>query len=147
MQFPAEWQLAREIKFNQGFVRPAPRDFVGYGPLTEPEALSLYNYTLAHDFKLILSYHTQGEIIYWRYLDFEPIGAEELGKEFARISTYTLDDEKETNSYAGYRDWYISKYDRPGYTIETGKGQNPLSITQFEKICKDNIGILVTATR
>lgn len=147
MQFPAEWQLAREIKFNQGFVRPAPRDFVGYGPLTEPEALSLYNYTLAHDFKLILSYHTQGEIIYWRYLDFEPTGAEELGKEFARISTYTLDDEKETNSYAGYRDWYISKYDRPGYTIETGKGQNPLSITQFEKIYKDNIGILVTATR
>lgn len=115
------------------------------GPLTEPESLALYNYTLAHDFKLILSYHTQGEIIYWRYLDFEPVGAEELGKEFARISTYTLDDEKETNSYAGYRDWYISKYNRPGYTFETGIGQNPLPISQFEKIYKDNIGVLVTA--
>lgn len=115
------------------------------GPLTEPESLALYNYTLAHDFKLILSYHTQGEIIYWRYLDFEPVGAEELGKEFARISTYTLDDEKETNSYAGYRDWYISKYNRPGYTFETGMGQNPLPISQFEKIYKDNIGVLVTA--
>ena len=102
------------------------------GPLTEPESLALYNYTLAHDFKLILSYHTQGEIIYWRYLDFEPVGAEELGKEFARISTYTLDDEKETNSY-------------PGYTFETGIGQNPLPISQFEKIYKDNIGVLVTA--
>lgn len=116
------------------------------GPLTEPESLALYNYTLAHDFKLILSYHTQGEIIYWRYLDFEPAGAEELGKELARISTYTLDDEKETNSYAGYRDWYISKYNRPGYTFETGMGQNPLPISQFEKIYKDNIGVLVTAT-
>lgn len=115
------------------------------GPLTEPESLALYNYTLAHDFKLILSYHTQGEIIYWRYLDFEPAGAEELGKELARISTYTLDDEKETNSYAGYRDWYISKYNRPGYTFETGIGQNPLPISQFEKIYKDNIGVLVTA--
>lgn len=115
------------------------------GPLTEPESLALYNYTLAHDFKLILSYHTQGEIIYWRYLDFEPVGAEELGKELARISTYTLDDEKETNSYAGYRDWYISKYNRPGYTFETGMGQNPLPISQFEKIYKDNIGVLVTA--
>ncbi len=115
------------------------------GPLTEPESLALYNYTLAHDFKLILSYHTQGEIIYWRYLDFEPAGAEELGKELARISTYTLDDEKETNSYAGYRDWYISKYNRPGYTFETGMGQNPLPISQFEKIYKDNIGVLVTA--
>ena len=116
------------------------------GPLTEPESLALYNYTLAHDFKLILSYHTQGEIIYWRYLEFEPVGAEELGKEFARISTYTLDDEKETNSYAGYRDWYISKYNRPGYTFETGMGQNPLPISQFEKIYKDNVGVLVTAT-
>lgn len=115
------------------------------GPLTEPESLALYNYTLAHDFKLILSYHTQGEIIYWRYLDFEPAGAEELGKELARISTYTLDDEKETNSYAGYRDWYISKYNRPGYTFETGMRQNPLPISQFEKIYKDNIGVLVTA--
>lgn len=115
------------------------------GPLTEPESLALHNYTLAHDFKLILSYHTQGEIIYWRYLDFEPAGAEDLGKELARISTYTLDDEKETNSYAGYRDWYISKYNRPGYTFETGMGQNPLPISQFEKIYKDNIGVLVTA--
>ena len=115
------------------------------GPLTEPESLALYNYTLAHDFKLILSYHTQGEIIYWRYLNFEQVSAEELGKEFARISTYTLDDEKETNSYAGYRDWYISKYNRPGYTFETGMGQNPLPISQFEKIYKDNVGVLVTA--
>lgn len=30
LQFPAEWELAKEIKFNQGFIRPAPRDFVGY---------------------------------------------------------------------------------------------------------------------
>ena len=90
-----------------------------------------------------MSYHTQGEIIYWRYLNFEPVSAEELGKEFARISTYTLDDEKETNSYAGYRDWYISKYNRPGYTFETGMGQNPLPISQFEKIYKDNVGVLV----
>ena len=115
------------------------------GPLTQPESLALYDFTLAHNFKLILSYHTQGEIIYWRYLDFEPVRAERLGEEFARVSTYILDDEKETNSYAGYRDWYISKYNLPGYTIETGKGQNPLPITQFEQIYKDNIGILILA--
>lgn len=92
-----------------------------------------------------MSYHTQGEIIYWRYLDFEPAGAEELGKEFAKASTYILDDERETNSYAGYRDWYISKYNLPGYTIETGKGQNPLPINQFDQIYKNNIGILTIA--
>lgn len=27
---------------------------------------------MKHNFALTLSYHSQGEIIYWKYLDFEP---------------------------------------------------------------------------
>lgn len=145
LQFPANWNLARDIKFEQGFVRPAPRDFVGYAPLTEPESIALYEFTLSHNFSRILSYHTQGEVIFWRYLNFEPEGAEKLGEEFARVSGYLLDDEVETNSYAGYRDWFISKYNKQGYTIETGKGENPLPISQFEKIYQDNLEILLLA--
>ena len=143
LQFPANWLLARENKYAQGFTSPAPRDFVGFGPLTEPEALALYDFTLMRNFRLILSYHTQGEVIFWRYLDYEPAGAEDLGEEFARISGYELDDTIETGSYAGYRDWFISTYDRPGYTIETGKGVNPLPLSQFEQIYNENLGILV----
>ncbi len=145
LQFPANWLLAKENKYAQGFTSPAPRDFVGFGPLTEPEALALYDFTLMHNFRVILAYHTQGEVIFWRYLDYEVAGAEDLGKEFARISGYLLDNTVETGSYAGYRDWFISTYNRPGYTIETGKGVNPLPITQFEKIYDENLGILVTA--
>lgn len=145
LQFPANWLEARRIKFEQGYTSPAPRDFVGYGPLTEPESLALYDFALERNFRLILTYHTQGEIIYWRYLNYEPKGAEELGEEFARISGYTLGDVVETGSYAGYRDWFIQTYNRPGYTVETGKGENPLSISQFDKIYNDNLGILVMA--
>lgn len=29
LQYPAEWERARQIKFEQGFNRPAPRDYVG----------------------------------------------------------------------------------------------------------------------
>ena len=29
LQFPAEWERAKEIKFRQGFNKPAPRDYVG----------------------------------------------------------------------------------------------------------------------
>lgn len=29
LQFPAKWELAKSIKFAQGFNRPAPRDYVG----------------------------------------------------------------------------------------------------------------------
>lgn len=34
-------------------------------------------------------------------------------------------------------------YDRPGYTIEAGLGENPLPMEQFSKIYKDNVGILL----
>ena len=64
LQFPAGWQQAKEIKYAQGFNKPAPRDFVGYGPLTTPEALGIYNFILAHNFSLKITYHTQGEVIY-----------------------------------------------------------------------------------
>lgn len=142
-QFPANWERAKEIKFAQGFVSPAPRDYVGPYPLSEPESIALYDFTREKDFKLILAYHTQGEIIFWRYLDYNPPGAEEIALEFARVSGYTLEDRADIESYAGYRDWFISTYVRPGYTVETGLGENPLPISQFDKIYQDNLGILV----
>ena len=29
LQYPAEWEIAKQIKFAQGFNKPAPRDYVG----------------------------------------------------------------------------------------------------------------------
>ena len=143
LQFPAGWEKARVNKFNQGYTKPSPRDFVGFGPLTEPEALALYNFTLVHNFRLILAYHSQGEVIYWKYANYLPKDSEEIGKEFARVSGYTLDLTPPESAYAGYKDWFIQEYNRPGYTIETGLGENPLPLSQFNKIYDDNIGILV----
>ena len=143
LQFPAGWLNARRIKFAQGYTKPSPRDFVGDGPLTEPEALSLYNFTLTHNFRLILAYHSQGEVIYWKYADYLPENSQEIGEKFAGVSGYTLDLTPPESAYAGYKDWFIQQYNRPGYTIETGLGINPLPISQFDKIYKDNVGILV----
>ena len=70
LQFPAGWEQARQIKFEQGFTSPAPRDFVGFSSLTEPEALAIYNFTLEHNFSLILSYNTQGEVIIWQIKNY-----------------------------------------------------------------------------
>ena len=56
---------------------------------------------------------------------------------------YELINEIDNDSYAGYRDWFISYYNRPGYTIETGLGVNPISISQFDTIYRENIGILI----
>ena len=68
LQFPAGWAQAKEIKYAQGFNKPAPRDFVGDGPLVAREALAVYNFTLIHNFRLVIAYHTQGQEIYWTFL-------------------------------------------------------------------------------
>ncbi|MBQ6992124.1 MAG: peptidoglycan-binding protein [Clostridia bacterium] len=143
LQFPAGWEEARRIKFAQGFRTPAPRDFVGFGPLTEPESLALYNFTLSRNFRLILAYHTQGQEIYWQFQDYAPAEAESIGQIFENVSGYRLADVPFVSSFAGYKDWFLQQYQRPGYTIEAGIGQNPLPISQFNEIYNDNIGILV----
>jgi len=143
LQFPAGWENAREIKFAQGYTSPAPRDFVGFGPLTEPEALALYNFTLQNNFRLILAYHTQGKEIYWQFQNYAPQEAEEIGNVFATISSYKLADVPFESSFAGYKDWFLQDFRKPGYTIEAGIGQNPLPISQFDEIYRDNLGILV----
>jgi len=145
LQFPAGWDNAKQIKYAQGFTTPGPRDFVGYGPLTEPEALAMYNFTLQHNFLLILAYHTQGEVIYWKFLDYNPPQSRVIGERFSEISVYLLDVTPYASGYAGYKDWFIQEYNRPGYTIEVGRGVNPISISQFSKIYSENEGVLVTA--
>ncbi len=143
LQFPAGWENAKKIKFAQGYTSPAPRDFVGFGPLTEPEALAVYDFTLAHNFRLILTYHTQGKEIYWQFQDSAPKEAYSIGQKFARVSGYTLANVPYESSFAGYKDWFLQQYRRPGHTIEAGLGENPLPLSQFNQIYNDNIGILI----
>ena len=143
LQYPAGWENAKEIKYEQGFTSPAPRDFVGTAPLSEPESRAVYDFTLAHDFSLILAYHTQGQVIYWRYLDYEPENSGEIAQYFGEVSGYLVEETPYASGFAGYKDWFISSYLRPGYTIEAGIGENPLPISQFDEIYRDNLGILV----
>ncbi|MBR4291279.1 MAG: M14 family metallocarboxypeptidase [Oscillospiraceae bacterium] len=145
LQYPAGWLRAREIKFLQGYTRPGPRDFVGRSPLDQKESRALAGYTEYIDPDLILAYHAQGKEIYWQFDDIEIPGAEELGQQLAAVSGYTLTEPAEVSSYAGYKDWFIKTFRRPGYTIEVGSGMNPLPLEQFEEIYRDNLGILVTA--
>ena len=112
-------------------------------PLSTPESIAVYEVTRNHDFLLILAYHTQGEVIYWKYLDYEPENSRRIGEYFAQVSGYRLEETPSESGYAGYKDWFIKEYIRPGYTIEAGLGINPLPMEQFPQIYKDNVGILI----
>lgn len=143
LQFPAGWEQAKEIKFSQGYTMPAPKNYVGTTPISEPESRAIYDFTLKNNFKLVIAYHTQGKEIYWNFQNLAPESAKIIGEKFAKASGYLLTEVPYNSSFAGYKDWFIQEHIKPGYTVEAGLGENPLSISQFDKIYNDNIGILV----
>lgn len=145
LQYPAGWLQAREIKFSQGFTQPGPRDYVGRAPLNQFESRGLAGYTEYIDPELVLAYHSQGKEIYWQFMDIAVPGARELGEKMAMASGYTLADVPYASGFAGYKDWFVQNFRRPGYTIEVGEGVNPLPLSQFDEIYRDNLPILIIA--
>ena len=147
LQYPAGWLMAREIKFSQGYTQPGPRDYVGRFPLSQPESLALYDYTERVDPAIVIAWHSQGEVIYWQYGGIEVSGARELAERFASVSGYALEDTPYASSFAGYKDWFIQAYRRPGFTIEVGTGTNPLPPEQFEDIYQASLPILLEGAK
>ena len=143
LQYPAGWDIARRIKFSQGYTRPGPRDYVGSEPLITPENRAMAQWTRDNDFALTLSYHTQGRTIYWQYDDIVVPEARAIGEQMSHSSGYALESTPYASGHAGYKDWIIQDWRRPGFTIEAGIGENPLPLSQFETIYGENLPILV----
>lgn len=137
-QFPAKWELEQA---RNNVTEPGPANYPGEGPLTQPEAIAMSELTKKRDFGKVLAFHTQGEVIFWGFEGLEPPESETIVNEFARVSGY--EPVKSANSYAGYKDWFIQDWRRPGFTVELGKGTNPLPISQFDEIYQKSLGIFL----
>lgn len=138
-QFPAKWEVEKERREKV----PSPRDYPGTAPLTEPESITMANLARDHQFNRMLAFHTQGEELYWGYEGLEPPESRVLAEEFARVSGYKA--VQYVDSYAGYKDWFIKEFRKPGFTIELGKGINPLPLSQFDEIFEEVLGIFLAA--
>ncbi|MBE7051600.1 MAG: gamma-D-glutamyl-meso-diaminopimelate peptidase [Ruminococcaceae bacterium] len=145
LNYPAGWGRAKEIKKEKGITTFAPRDYVGTSPLCAPEARAVYDLTIESGFCLTLSYHTQGKVIYWKYMDYLPQNSEEIAKRLQEASGYKMEITPSESGHAGYKDWFISKYNMPGYTVEAGEGQNPLPMSQFGELCQSNLPLMAQA--
>ncbi len=128
-QFPAFWEEEKERRAVKG---PAPSDYCGPYPLSEPESAALAMLTARIPFLAVAALHTQGEEIYWNYRGYEPPQAEAMAARLESVSGYKA--VKLEGSDAGYKDWFIKQYGRPGFTIEAGLGTTPLPLEQFEEI-------------
>lgn len=143
--YDASWDLSKEAEESYGIIGPGPTRYSGTAPESEPESRAVANFTRSHNFRLVLAYHSQGQVIYWTYQDIVPLDSPRIVQLFSQLSGYTPSQTYGIVSYAGYKDWFIKEYRRPGFTIEVGLGRNPLPISQFNEIYNDNIEVLLIA--
>jgi Predicted carboxypeptidase len=143
--YNAAWEQSKAAEAEYGVTGPGPTRYSGPSPVSEPETQAMVAFTDSHSFRLVMAYHSQGEVIYWNFMDMAPPEGRTIGERLSEISGYRLDQTTGIASYAGYKDWFIQETRRPGYTIEVGMGQNPLPISQFDQIYRDNIGMLLYA--
>lgn len=137
-QFPANWEEEKARREREG---PGPRDYPGTEPLTEPEAKAVAAFTRNNNFDRVIAFHTQGQEIYYNYRDLEPPESVTIAERFAKVSGYR--PVKLTGSDAGFKDWFIQTYRRPGFTIEAGIGVNPLPLSQFPSIYDETSAIML----
>ena len=137
--------MAKQIKAGLGFDRAAPRDFPGNQPLDQRETAALAAYTACIRPDILLAYHTQGRVIYPGGRDLDPPGAEALAEQFSEASGYAVEDVPPESSNAGFKDWFLRRFHRPGFTIEAGLGENPLPLSQLPQLIRENEPLLAVA--
>jgi g-D-glutamyl-meso-diaminopimelate peptidase len=145
LNYPALWELEKEQEIAEGVTGPAPRNFGGEAPLSEPESAAMVQFTREHDFTLVIAYHTQGQVIYWQFADLAPPESLEIANEFSIITGYRVETGPAEAAWAGYKDWFIQDFGRPGFTFECGLGRNPLPLSQFPQIYDENEGAMLLA--
>jgi len=139
-QFPAFWEEERRRRQVDA---PGPRDYPGPEPLSEPEAQALAQCVRLRRFHLVVALHTQGREIYWNYRDMEPPEAASIAAAMGEASG--LKPVRLEGSDAGFKDWFIAEFRRPGFTVELGSGENPLPPAQFPSLYLELLPIMETA--
>ena len=124
--FDAGFKEVKSAEQKAGIYGPSGTRYGGSRPESEPETVALCDICRKINIRQLLALHTQGEVIYWTYGENRPSRSERMAEIMASSANYILDTPDEIASAGGYKDWFIEKFNRPGFTAELGLGQNPL---------------------
>lgn len=136
--YDASFSKGKLLQIEMGIIAPASTQYSGEYPESEPETKAIVEFTKKISPDIVLAYHSQGEEIFYKYQGKCAPSAPELANRLAHVSGYKLILADGLTDCSGYKDWVIEKFNIPAFTIEVGKGVNPLPLSQFEKIFNDN---------
>lgn len=135
--FNAGWKELKALEIENGIVCPACTRYGGEYPESEPETSAVVRLCNRFNFDFAFAFHSQGEVIYWNYGD-TPSKGRTIADILAKASGYDVEEPSGLAVGGGFKDWFISRFYRPAFTVETGKGRNPLPLSDavgiYEKI-------------
>lgn len=140
--YRAGFTACKELERAAGIFGPSPTRYGGEEPESEPESRAVADFTRRERFCVSASFHSQGEVIYWNYLGKSAAAALPLARRLSSVSGYELDETEGFASYGGYKDWVIDAFRVPSFTVEVGKGQNPLPEELLDEICEKNFPLM-----
>ena len=132
--FNAGWADLHAREAEAGITGPWRTRYGGEYPESEPETKAIVSLCRKTNFEYAFAFHSQGEEIYWKYTDKTPAESLEIAQKMANLSGYKVSSPKGLAVGGGFKDWFISELGKPGFTIEIGKGKNPLPLSDFNHI-------------
>lgn len=132
--FNADWYTLRDYERERGINLPAPRRFGGFYPESEPETKAITRLCRHIKPEALYTFHSQGEEIYYEYGKNTPEKAFTMARALSGVSDYTLVKNEGHAASGGLKDWFIEEFVKPAFTVEVGKGKNPLPLSDFDDI-------------
>ena len=132
--FDAGWKKLREEELKAGINGPSPGKYGGPAPESEPETRVLTRLCNSLPVCRVYAFHSQGEEIYCEYGENTPPESYAMACAYGALTGYRVCMPSGTASHGGFKDWFIEKFGRPGFTFEVGKGTNPLPCDALDEV-------------
>lgn len=130
--FNAGWNELKNRELAMNIKAPAATRFGGNAPESEPETRTLTNLCRRNDFERAVAFHSQGREIYCSFGRHTPVMSFRLASVMSQASGYNISVPEDIATGGGFKDWFIEKFKKPALTIEMGRGENPLPLSDFE---------------
>lgn len=129
--FNAGWEQVKKMELSLGIEKPEKTRYGGTAPENQPETIALTKFCRKTKLHTAIAFHSQGEEIYWNYGNNTPPESIDMAKNMSILSGYNIGFPEEIATGGGFKDWVIEELKIPAFTIEIGKGKNPLDISQL----------------
>ena len=124
--YDASFSKGKAIQLKEGIFAPAPTKYSGEYPESEPETKAMANLLRVLNPIVLISLHSQGKEVFYQPKNQR---VERIGKRIADAIGYELSEPSELALYGGLSDYAGAHLGIPSFTIEVGKGENPLPLS------------------